>query len=170
MIIYTDASYSKNKNMSGLGIVFVQEDNGKSRISHFGTYSRVCRDNNTAEIAAIALVFDYLKERKCPIKLKQGEEITIVSDSQVALNKIHKMVFGSNDFERHCLRCIYDYCTYSGVKVVFRLCKGHCKDDSRDSYYNNMVDKLSNDYRKLGYSLYYSNRPIQNKNNQHIKE
>lgn len=168
MIIYTDASYSNHKNMSGLGVVYVCDyDNNK--IIEYGTYSRVCLNNNTAEIAAIALAIDNLKNKKSSLKLRQEEAIQIITDSQYAFNKIQHRCYGSNDFERYCLKTIYNFCENGGHKVFFYNCKGHCKDKSEMSYYNNRADKLSCYYRKLGYSIYYSNNPLLRTKNQHTR-
>lgn len=143
MLIFTDGSHSMKPRMSGLGAVIIHND----KEHQIGTYSDKCRDNNVAEMAAIAMACKYVKVNNI-----QARTITIISDSECALRRITHGVFGQDKFEQECLDYIRDF-IIENPKVNFMQVKGHQNDNSKLTYYNKMADALAGDYRKLGLEL-----------------
>lgn len=143
MLIFTDGSHSMKPRMSGLGAVIIHNDNEHQ----IGTYSDKCRDNNVAEMAAIAMACKYVKNNNM-----QARTITIISDSETALRKITHGALGQDEFERDCLDYIRDF-IIENPKVNFMQVKGHQNDGSKLTYYNKIADALAGDYRKLGLEL-----------------
>lgn len=152
MIIFTDGSHSTKPQMSGFGAVIIY----KGREHRFGTYSELCRDNNVAEIGAIAMAVQYVVDNKI-LETMADKTITFISDSENALRKIMQQVKGNDDFERKCLENIQNFIKRSGKKVKFMQIKGHVHDGTKLSYYNNDADILAGEYRKLGLELHYAN-------------
>ena len=97
MIIFTDGSHSTKPQMSGFGAVILY----KGREHKFGTYSDKCRDNNVAEIAAIAMSIQYIVDNKI-LETMTDKTITIISDSETALRKITQGAIGNDEFEKMC--------------------------------------------------------------------
>ena len=143
MLVFTDGSHSLKPRVSGLGAVIIYNNQEYC----IGTYSEKCRDNNVAEIAAIAMACKYIKNNNF-----QEKTITIISDSECALRKITQGAFGKDDFEQSCLDYIRDF-IIENKKVTFMQVKGHRTDNSKLSYYNRVADALAGDYRKIGLEL-----------------
>lgn len=148
MIIFTDGSHSTKPRMSGLGAVILYKDREHS----FGTYTNQCRDNNVAEVAAIAMAIQYINNNKIVDRMEDNT-ITIVSDSETALRKIRQKCEGSDEFECDCLNYIQEFLAFTKKKVNFMQIKGHVHDGTKLSYYNNIADDLAGDYRRLGLEL-----------------
>lgn len=157
MLIFTDASFSSKPKMAGLGFVIIHE----GAVLKVGTYEDRCRDNNVAEIAAIASALKYVENRACLEEHWKDEPITIISDSDCALGRITHEHPGSDDFERQCLSDIYRFMTRR--KVTYFQIKAHQRDGSKLSYYNCLADSLAGEYRQIGLELYYTNNRIKNK-------
>lgn len=143
MLVFTDASHSTKPRMSGLGVVIINE--GKEQT--FGTYTQYCKDNNVAEIAAIKLACEYIEKNKLPHKT-----ITIVSDSECALNRISRGFQSEDSFEAECIDYIRDFAFRHG-KVKFMQIKGHVHDGTKLAFYNNEADIAAGEYRKMGLEL-----------------
>jgi len=152
MIIFTDGSHSTKPQMSGFGAVILY----KGREHRFGTYSEKCRDNNVAEIAAIAMAIQYIVDNKI-LESMTDKTITIISDSETALRKITQGTIGNDEFEKMCLENIHSFMSKSKKKIKFMQIKGHIHDGTKLSYYNNDADILAGEYRKLGLELHYAN-------------
>ena len=129
---YTDGSYSSSKNQMGVAIIFLH--NGKlileySRMYHGGT-------NNKAELAAVVIA---LRMVKLPIK-----ELTIVTDSMYVIGggslgwKRNKNFKLWEEFDKQYSR-VLKICP----NVRFKHVKGHQKDDSEDTKWNNKVDFMA---------------------------
>ena len=158
MIIFTDGSFSPKPNMAGLGAVILIND----REHHFGTYDNRCRDNNVAEIAAISMAVQYIQQHKIDQR-DDVKSITIISDSQCALNRITQRHTGNDEFESACLEQIFDFIDHSRKRVNFMQIKGHVHDGTKLAYYNNEADILAGEYRQLGLELHYANGGKKNK-------
>lgn len=143
MLIFTDGSHSIKPRISGLGAVIIDND----KEYQIGAYSDKCRDNNVAEIAAIAMACKYVKANGI-----QSKTITIISDSECALRRITHRALGEDEFEHNCLDYIKEF-IIEYPKVNFMQVKGHQKDNSKLTYYNRVADVLAGDYRKLGLEL-----------------
>lgn len=143
MLIFTDGSHSLKPRMSGLGAVIIHNNHEIS----IGGYSTDCRDNNVAEMAAIAMACKFVKENNYKAKT-----ISIISDSETALRKITRGAFGQDDYEQKCLDYIRDF-IIENPKVNFMQVKGHQTDKNKLSYYNRMADAIAGDYRKMGLEL-----------------
>ena len=152
MIIFTDGSHSTKPQMSGFGAVILY----KGREHKFGTYSDKCRDNNVAEIAAIAMSIQYIVDNKI-LETMTDKTITIISDSETALRKITQGAIGNDEFEKMCLENIHSFMSKSKKKIEFMQIKGQIHDGTRLSYYNNEADILAGEYRKLGLELHHAN-------------
>lgn len=148
MLIFTDGSHSLKPRMSGFGAVLIYKDKEHT----FGTYSNQCRDNNVAEIAAIAMAIQYIQDNRIVDKM-DDKTITIISDSETALRKITQRHEGSDDFERSCLKYIHEFLDFTHKKVSFMQIKGHVHDGTKLSYYNNIADNVAGEYRRLGLEL-----------------
>lgn len=166
MIIFTDGSHSLKPRMSGFGAVLLY----KGREHTFGTYTNKCRDNNVAEIAAIAMAIQYICNNKIVDRM-DDKTITIISDSATALRKISQRNKGQDEFESSCLNYIYDFLDFTRKKVKFMQIKGHIHDGTKLSYYNNIADNLAGDYRRLGLELQqeHMNKKHKSKFNKFIK-
>lgn len=162
MIIFTDGSHSTKPRMSGLGAVILYKD----REHTFGTYTNKCRDNNVAEIAAIAMAVQYIQDNKIVDRM-EDKTITIVSDSETALRKINQKSEGQDDFERACLDYIQEFLSFSKKKINFMQIKGHIHDGTKLSHYNNVADDLAGDYRRLGLELQRERTGKKHRNNYH---
>lgn len=158
MIIFTDGSFSTKPDIAGLGAVILIDD----KEHRFGTYDNRCRDNNVAEIAAISMALQYVKHHKIDTR-DDVKTITIISDSQCALNRISNRCKGNDEFESACLEQIFDFLDTSKKRVSFMQIKGHVHDGTKLAYYNNEADMLAGEYRQLGLELHYSNVGKKNK-------
>lgn len=166
MLIFTDGSHSLKPRMSGFGAVLLY----KNKEHTFGTYSNQCRDNNVAEIAAIAMAIQYICDNKIVDKM-EDKTITIISDSETALRKISQKCEGKDDFEQSCLDYINEFLDYTHKKITFMQIKGHIHDGTKLAYYNNIADNIAGDYRKLGLELHQErmNKKHKTKFNKFIK-
>lgn len=148
MLIFTDGSHSLKPRMSGFGAVLIY----KGREHTFGTYSNQCRDNNVAEIAAIAMAVQYIQDNKIVDKM-EDKTITIISDSECALRRITQNREGSDEFESNCLNYIQEFLNSTNKKITFMQIKGHIHDGTKLSHYNNIADNVAGEYRRLGLEL-----------------
>ena len=146
MLIFTDGSYSRKPNMAGLGVVILYRD----RQVNIGRYDNRCIDNNVAEIAAIALAIQYIKNNKIIDKVK-NKTINIISDSSYAIRKLNRIDSNGRDkFEQNCLDFIRNFLDETNKKVSFLQIKGHTHDGTKYSYYNNIADQIAGEERLKG--------------------
>ena len=162
MLIFTDGSHSTKPRMSGLGAVILFNN----REHTFGTYTNKCRDNNVAEIAAIAMAVQYIRDNKI-VERMEDKTITIISDSETALRKINQKSQGQDEFESACLDYIQDFLTLTKKKIKFMQIKGHVHDGTKLSHYNNVADDLAGDYRRIGLELHRTRVSKKHRNNYH---
>lgn len=155
MLIFTDGSFSKKPKMAGMGAVIIDRD----REFTVGNYSDSCRDNNVAEVAAIAMAIQYIRDKRIVDKTKD-KTITIISDSQYALRRITGSQPGRSEFEQKCLDYIHDFLDETNKKVTFFQVKGHLHDGNKFSRYNNIADHIAGEYREYGLQLYRSQMNI----------
>lgn len=158
MIIFTDGSFSPKPNIAGFGAVILIND----REYRFGTYDNRCIDNNVAEVGAISMACQYVKEHKID-KREDVKSISIISDSAYALRKITNGAEGKDEFEQSCLDLIYEFLDKSQKRISFMQIKGHVHDGTKLAYYNNEADILAGEYRQLGLELHYANGGKKNK-------
>ena len=149
MLIFTDGSHSTKPRMSGLGAVILFNN----REHTFGTYTNKCRDNNVAEIAAIAMAVQYIQDNKI-VERMEDKTITIISDSETALRKINQKSQGH-------------FLTLTKKKIKFMQIKGHIHDGTKLSHYNNVADDLAGDYRRIGLELHRTRVSKKHRNNYH---
>lgn len=146
MLIFTDGSYSRKPNMAGLGVVILYRD----KQINIGRYDNRCTDNNVAEVAAIALAIQYIKNNKIVDKIKD-KTINIISDSSYAIRKINRRDSNGKDvFEQNCLGFIRNFLDETNKKVSFLQIKGHIHDGSKYSYFNNIADQIAGEERLNG--------------------
>jgi ribonuclease HI len=161
MLIFTDGSFSKKPDIAGLGVVLIY--NGIEE--NIGCYSSQCRDNNTAEIASIALAIQYIEKEKI-LETCKDKTVTIITDSSFALQKINYDTHGRDRFEQDCLDSINNFMNKSKRKINFMQVKGHIHDGTKLSYYNDIADKIAGEYRMVGIELV--NEP-KRRRNKHLK-
>lgn len=146
MIIFTDGSYSKKPNMGGMGAVILYKE---KQIS-VGCYSKDCKDNNVAEIAAIAMAIRYIKNNKIIDSIKD-KTVTIISDSTYAIRKLTTNgSIGRDKFEQKCIDYVRNFLIETNKKVSFLHTKGHVHDGTKLSFYNNIADNIAGEERLKG--------------------
>lgn len=146
MLIFTDGSYSRKPNIAGLGVVILYRD----KQINIGRYDNRCTDNNVAEVAAITLAIQYIKNNKIVDKIKD-KTINIISDSSYAIRKINRRDSNGKDvFEQNCLDFIRNFLDETNKKVSFLQIKGHIHDGSKYSYFNNIADQIAGEERLNG--------------------
>lgn len=135
---FTDGAYSSKRQQGGIGIVFVKEGNTILE------YSKMikCGTNNRAEMLAIIYALHFIKK---PI-----ESLTIISDSMYCIGTITLYWKRKKNIG---LWNIFDI-EYNRVKqlcpnIEFKHTKGHQKDDSEETHYNNICDTLAQQASRL---------------------
>lgn len=149
MEIFTDGSHSLNPKMSGVGAVIID---GKNEWE-IGTYTEKCRDNNEAEVMAIAYAIKFIKEKKIDLN-SNDNNIIIYSDSAYALRKLRDFEAGGSPLEQKALDYVQNYLNHTHKRITFFQIKGHVHDGTRLSYYNNVADMIAGDKRFLGLMRY----------------
>ena len=130
--VYTDGAYSSVRNKMGIGIIFLKENKPILR------YSKMFKGgtNNIAEIIAIILS---LKMVKKPIK-----SLIIITDSEYCIGcaalgwKRKKNVKLWKVFDSELDR-VSKLCS----NIKFKHTRGHQKDDSEETKWNNRCDELA---------------------------
>ena len=130
--VYTDGAYSSSRNKMGIGILFVKDSTPileYSKMFNGGT-------NNKAEIIAIILALTMVKD---PI-----DSLLIVSDSEYCIGcaslgwKRKKNCKLWEEFDKQFNRA-KQLCPI----IKFKHVRGHQKDNSDDTKWNNFVDRLA---------------------------
>lgn len=130
--LITDGAYSPNRNQGGVAFVFLKDDN---LILEYSKMYKNCT-NNQMEIIAI---ISGLKCIKKPI-----DDLTIISDSMYCIGCISKgwkrkkniklWEVLDNELERVSKLC---------SNINFEHTRGHQKDDSEETKWNNRCDELA---------------------------
>ena len=149
MLIFTDASFGYKPNMAGVGAIIIDQ----SKEYHIGAYTNNCRDNNIAEIAAIAFALKYVADNQISDKSKD-KTLTVITDSSYAIQRINNKSPARSEFEDYCLKYISEFMKHTKLKVKFMQIKGHTHDNTKFSYFNNMADEIAGQYRYLGIHQY----------------
>lgn len=145
MLIFTDASFSSSTNVSGFGFAIID----KKFNYNAGNYSFRCKDNNVAEVGAIAEALRFGKQMNI-FNLTNDRTLTIISDSKVALQRILTRT-PTTEAEEQFINEIYNNLSkIKKLKVTFIQIKGHTKGTDKFSYYNDIADCIAKDYRYLG--------------------
>lgn len=146
MLIFTDASYSNNTKVAGFGFVIIEND----REFRAGNFHSNCKDNNVAEIGAIASALEYC-ERLQLFSQTKDRTLTIITDSRTAEGRILTNSPGQDEQEQKWLKQIQESIRKSKLKTRVLQIKGHNeKDSSKFSQYNALTDWIAGDYRYLG--------------------
>lgn len=137
--IFTDGAYSSSRSQGGVGVVIL--DNEERILWQFSNMYKNC-SNNQMEIVAVILALRYIQE---PI-----DSITIYTDSMLVIgwltknwkrNKNQKLLKeADNQLERVSKLC---------PKIEFVHVKGHQKDNTFETKWNNYVDKLAQSSSQL---------------------
>lgn len=149
MMIFTDGSFSNQPKMCGIGIIVLD---GKKKYE-FGAYTEKCKDNNIAEIYAIAYALKQISENRI-FKENADKHLIIMTDSMYAVNKIKNNQLGRDELEQKALDYIQYTIKQSKKTVSLFQMKGHTNDNTKLGYYNNLADQLANDYRFHGLVKY----------------
>lgn len=145
LLIFTDASYSTQTKVAGFGFVIVSGDYEYRA----GNFALNCSDNNVAEIGAIASALKYC-ETLGLFRKSNDKTLTIITDSRTAECRINRHEQGRHEVEQGWLKFIERSIQRSGHKARVLQVKGHSKDDSKFSQYNEIADWIADDYRYLG--------------------
>lgn len=145
MLLFTDASHGYKPLMSGLGFVLID----KHKEYNAGAYTNQCRDNNIAEVAAVAYAIKYCCDNKIFDKTSD-KTLTIITDSAYTIQRIRDKTPPRTDIEEKCLNYIHDFIRRSKFKVKMLQIKGHIHDGTKFSHYNNIADNIAGEYRYLG--------------------
>lgn len=131
LTIFTDGAYSSKLQQGGVGVLLIEGDKKKD---YSNKYSRT--SNNQMELAAVIIALRFVN--------KEYDSITIYSDSKYVIGcatlgwqrKANKLLWKEYDkqYERVSKLC-------SDIKFVH--IRGHQKDDSETTKWNNYVDKLA---------------------------
>lgn len=148
MLIFTDASFSDNPKMSGLGSVIITDSEEIS----VGAYSKKCEDNNIAEVAAIAMALKHCETTKL-FQRCEDKTVTFCTDSLYALRKVTEEREPKTDFEEKLLNYIQKSIKSANKKINFLHIKAHLDSDNKMNHYNKMADKIAGEYRMLGVEL-----------------
>ena len=130
---YCDGAYSSLRKQGGSGIVILK--NGKKVSEYSKTFKG--GTNNTAELCAIIIALRFIQK---PI-----DSLIIYSDSQYCVNcasagwerKKNKRIWHMFDKE---LNRVKELCS----NIEFKHVRGHQSDDSIETKYNNLADRLAN--------------------------
>lgn len=124
---YTDGAYSANRNLGGIGIVFVKDD----KIIY--EYSK-CLENTTNNRCELYAVIKCLQAISKPI-----DSLTIISDSQYVIYSINKSWQRKKNkdlwltFDKY-----YEQAKTFCCNIKFEWVKGHASNE-----YNNRADILA---------------------------
>lgn len=139
MNIFTDGAYSSSHSQGGVGIVVL--DDNENIIWQYSNMYKNCT-NNQMEIVAVILALRYIRE--------SIDSINIYTDSMLVIgwltknwkrNKNQKLLKeADNQLERVSKLC---------PKIEFIHVKGHQKDDTFETKWNNYVDKLAQSSSQL---------------------
>ena len=138
--IYTDGSYRSSLKQGGIGIVWIKDD---KKVYEF---SKGFKDttNNQMELLAIGYA---LKSIKNPIN-----SLEIISDSEYALNSIFNKVW---KIKKNVVlidkikQILINTQKLVASEITWRHTYGHQNDDSEDTKWNNICDKLCSDASKM---------------------
>lgn len=145
MLIFTDASFSTETNVSGFGFVIVD----KKFHYNAGNYSIQCKDNNVAEVGAIHSALKFGNQMNI-FNLTDDRTLTIITDSKIALQRIIERT-PTTEIEGNFIDEIYNTLgKIKNLKTTFIQIKGHTKGTDKFSYYNSIADCIAKDYRYLG--------------------
>ena len=139
MLVFTDASFSRKPSISGCGIVILDKNNKEYQ---FGSSSRKCKNNNVAEVLAIASAIDFINRNE--ELFKDEKTITIVTDSRYAIDHLNSRVY-NNEYESE----LYEYININRcqMNINFFHIKGHVHDGTKFAHYNNIADEIASEYR-----------------------
>ena len=140
MMVFTDASFSKKPPVSGCGIIILDKNNKVHRV---GSSSRECKNNNVAEVWAIASAIDFIMTNKQK-HFKDDKTITIFTDSEYALVHLDSDTH-PNEYETQ----LYTFINEARAKfnIKFFHIKGHVHDGTKLHFYNNEADELAKEMR-----------------------
>ena len=130
--LITDGAYSSSRDQGGIGIVFLKGD--EKILEYSKMYKRTT--NNMMELGAVITGLRFIKK---PI-----DSLTIVSDSMYVIGcatkgwKRKKNVKLWQEFDKQYSR-VQELCP----KIEFIHVRGHQKDNSDDTKWNNFVDRLA---------------------------
>lgn len=130
--LITDGAYSSSRDQGGIGIIFLK--NGEKILEYSRMYKKVT--NNMMELGAVIIGLRLIKK---PI-----DSLDIVSDSMYVIGcaskgwKRKKNIKLWEEFDKEYSR-VSALC--SSINWIHT--KGHQKDDSEYSKWNNIVDKLA---------------------------
>lgn len=130
--LITDGAYSSSRDQGGIGIIFLK--NGEKILEYSRMYKKVT--NNMMELGAVIIGLRLIKK---PI-----DSLDIVSDSMYVIGcaskgwKRKKNIKLWEEFDK-------EYSRVSALcpSINWIHTKGHQKDDSEYSKWNNIVDKLA---------------------------
>lgn len=128
--IFTDGAYSSSRDRGGIGVIVLDDKIHK----YYHGYDRTT--NNQMELVAIIIALRYIT--------KSYDSIIIYSDSQYCIGcatlgwqrKKNKKLW--NEFDKQFKR-VKELCS----DITFKHVRGHQNDDSEETMWNNMVDKLA---------------------------
>lgn len=145
MLIFTDASYDSNNKIAGFGYVIITSD----REFRAGGFALYCKDNNVAEVGAIAAALKFCQSQKL-FQKSNDQTLTILTDSRTAENRINRNFDGSDDLEQGYLKYINYALSRIPMQCRVMQIKGHSDDGSKFSQYNQLADWIASDYLYLG--------------------
>lgn len=130
--IFTDGAYSSKRDQGGIGIVILK--NNKKELEYSNSYKRT--SNNQMELGALIIALRLIKN---PIK-----SLTIYTDSEYVRGcatlgwqrKKNKKLWQEFDLQYDRVKKLC-----SDIQIVH--VDGHQKDDSKETYWNNYVDRLA---------------------------
>lgn len=140
MMVFTDASFSKKPPVSGCGIIILDKNNKVHRV---GSSSRECRNNNVAEVWAIASAINFITKNKQKL-FEDDKTITLLTDSEYALVHMDSDVH-NDEYEKQ----LYTYINEARAKynIKFFHIKGHVHNGTKLHFYNNQADELAKEMR-----------------------
>lgn len=145
MLLFTDASHGYKPLMSGVGIVLID----KYKEYNAGAYTNQCKDNNIAEVSAVAFGLKYCSDNKIFDK-SSDKTLTIITDSAYTIQRIRDKTPPRTEEEKKYLQYIHNFMKNSKFKIKFLQIKGHVHDGTKFAHYNNVADQIAKEYRYLG--------------------
>lgn len=145
MIIFTDASYSTESKVAGLGFVIID----KKFDYKAGNFKIDCQDNNIAEIGAIAEALEYCQKYNL-FKLSGDRTVSIITDSKYSVGRIANPNPNASEQEKTYIKKINSILDQCPLKSTIFQIKGHTKGEDKFSHYNSIADTIAGDYRYLG--------------------
>lgn len=145
MIIFTDASYSEQTKVAGLGFVIID----KKFDYKAGNFRINCQDNNVAELGAIAEALKFCQTSNL-FKVSSDRTVSIITDSKYAVGRINSPNPNASEQEKEYIKIITEILDKCPLKSTIFQIKGHTKGEDKFSYYNNIADTIAGDYRYLG--------------------